>query len=331
MNKRIIFFILGLITIGVLGNQFMKERGKGDRVDAAGKLTFTFNNLPPNAPVFNETDFKPGDCYTREVAAQNNGQKAALISVKAANIDDPHLMSNVLFLTISEGPAVLYGDGNSKTLENFFTDSTATVDGLPLSTLSKSASTTYTFKVCMPSETGNEWQEKKLVFDLLFGQILTQSLVINEIVPKSSCFQGNIEGQYAELYNNGGVPIPLKNWSLTAGDKTVDKITTNSVTILPGQFVILAHDNGLFGKKAKCYKKEGLTIINLGGRLNFNTGVLQLRDPTGIVIDRVDWTKNIMPPIDKSYERKSAGFDTKFGDNFEPTDFKAPSAPTPGQ
>jgi hypothetical protein len=69
----------------------------------------------------------------------------------------------------------------------------------------------------------------------------------------------------------------------------VDLITTNSVTLNPGQFVILAHDNGLFGKKAKCYSKENLTIINLGGRLNLNTGILELVDPTGNIIDRVDW------------------------------------------
>lgn len=169
-KKRLLILGLGLVFVSLLGLQFVKERGS-HKVIAVGDLTFTFNGLPPTAPVFMVDDLKPGDCYIREVAAQNDGQYGANISTRADAVQNPDNLGSILFLTIKEGAATLYGGGGSKTLNQFFTESTATVDGLPLSVLAAGTATTYTFTVCMPPEAGNEWQRDQLIFDLLFGQI----------------------------------------------------------------------------------------------------------------------------------------------------------------
>jgi len=170
MSKRQLIIILGSLIIIVLGSFFLRDRALHEKVQAVGDLIFTFNGLPPNAPVFSVNDLKPGDCYTRPVAVQNDGVSPASITVKADQINNPDHLSDILYLTITEGAATLYGGGNSKSVSQFFLDSTATVDGLALSSLPAGGSTTYQFLVCMPPEAGNEWQKTQLVFDLLFGQ-----------------------------------------------------------------------------------------------------------------------------------------------------------------
>lgn len=159
--------LIGLVI--TLGYQYLKLRPH-DKVQAVGNLTFTFNGLSPEAPVFSINDLKPGDCYLRPVTAQNNGQTPAQIAVRSENVVNPDNLASTLFITISEGANSLYGGlGDPKTLDQFFTDSSATLEGLFLSTLAPTASTAYQFEVCMPKEAGNEWQRDRLVFDLLFG------------------------------------------------------------------------------------------------------------------------------------------------------------------
>ena len=54
-------------------------------------------------------------------------------------------------------------------MADFFVDSTASVEGLPLSSVTAFSNTTYTFTICMPETVGNEYQKTNLVFDLAFG------------------------------------------------------------------------------------------------------------------------------------------------------------------
>lgn len=178
-TQRVIYLSILFGILLVLGYHYLKLRPR-DRVQAVGNLTFTFNGLPPQAPVFGVNDLKPGDCYSRNITAQNDGQSPAGISVRSENINNPDNLSDTLYITITEGINTLYGATNSpKTLTQFFADSSATLEGLFLSSLNASASTTYIFTVCMPPEAGNEWQKDILVFDLVFGNNLQPTPTIS--------------------------------------------------------------------------------------------------------------------------------------------------------
>lgn len=213
-SLRLAIIVFCSLTVGVLGRLYLQARAQSAfRVDAVGKLTFTFNGLPPNAPVFDVDDLKPGDCYTRDVVAQNDGQSALPISVAANGIQNPDDLGSVLFLTITEGAATLYG-GPPRTLNQFFADSTATVDGLYLSSLSPTHTTVYQFQVCMPKEAGNEWQKTKIVFDLNFGRNSTPTPTPTPSIPvppECAPLQGKIDRVYHGTEGNDKIHGSIYN------------------------------------------------------------------------------------------------------------------------
>lgn len=165
--KKFLTITLGLFIVALLGSRFIRSLTPKEKIQAAGNLIFTFNGLPPDAPVFSIDDLKPGDCYLRPVTVQNNNGYAVPVAVKSAAIQNLNNLGSVLFLAIAENASQIYG---VKTLNQFFIESTATLEGLPLSVVPANSQTQYLFKVCMPKEAGNEWQRTLLVFDLLFGR-----------------------------------------------------------------------------------------------------------------------------------------------------------------
>ena len=71
------------------------------------------------------------------------------------------MLEEVLDLVISEGSTTLY----SKKLQDFFEDSNP--NGVELSSVDPDQTKTYNFGITFPSESGNEFQEKSVVFDLI--------------------------------------------------------------------------------------------------------------------------------------------------------------------
>lgn len=162
MNRHFIILLLGSAIIGVLGQRFLAHLPAKERVEAVGNLTFTFNGLPPEAPVFNIDDLKPGDCYARTITAQNSGTTSVEVLVRPENIINPNNLDTILFFTIKSGSVTVYPETN---LHQFLN-----LNSLLLSNLAANTTGIYDFTVCMPQEAGNEWQKTKLVFDLVFGR-----------------------------------------------------------------------------------------------------------------------------------------------------------------
>lgn len=159
---------------------------------------------------------------------------------------------------------------------------------------------------------------------------IATTLVINEVLPDSSCFQGQTEAQWLEIYNGYNYAVNLKNFKITDGTNTIDLVTANSVIVQPGTLVILAHSTSIFGNN-KCFPDPGVTIANLGGQLNIDTGLLKLLDQNNIIIDRVEWGSSPLTPAqNQSVERQPLGFDTAALDTFNSGDFTVRNPPTPG-
>lgn len=162
------------------------------------------------------------------------------------------------------------------------------------------------------------------------GQI-AQTLVINEILPVSSCISGQTNGQFLELWNGSGAPVDLQQFKLSDGTNTI--AIANSNTSLPnGAFAILVKSEGVINQ---CLGDvHGAVAVNLGGQIDLNTGLLKLLDSGNVVIDRIEFgasNSGILQTLpDQSIERIQVGFDTALGNTFVPTDFLVQCPPTPG-
>lgn len=156
-----------------------------DTVRAFGDLAVQFG-VPPEDPLFNIHDMMPGDEVMKEVVVMNNSAVPRFVAVKAVRtgptpIPDPPLLEGILDVVIDDASVDLYGGtAGAKTVEDWFTDSGGE-DGVLLSVLNPGESKTYRVKVKFPWLAGNEYQGKSVVFDLIFGVVTGDDLVINEV------------------------------------------------------------------------------------------------------------------------------------------------------
>jgi len=163
-----------------------------------------------------------------------------------------------------------------------------------------------------------------------FPQPIAQTLVVNEILPFSSCSSGQTNGQFLELWNGSGVTVNLKNFKLTDGTSTI-AITNSNTNLADGAFAVLVKSNGVTNS---CLGGQisGVIYVNLGGQLDLNTRELQLLDSNNVVIDTIRWGsgEDLQPSTDESIERDPTGLDTALDTNFNSSDFEILTAPTPG-
>ncbi len=165
---------------------------------------------------------------------------------------------------------------------------------------------------------------------------IAQTLVINEILPHSTCFQGNTENQFVELWNGTGGDVNLQSFKFSDGTNVI--AVSNSSVILPSHaFAILVKDGGLIGKNKCITDVNGAITPNLGGQIDLSATTLQLLDNSSNVIDVVKFGTNSattipIPPTDKSVQRVPTGEDTALGASFAPSDFNfgVSGTPSPG-
>src|SRR3989344_5390631 len=169
MKKKLVNILLLLILATFLG-YLAKREGfvLGTRADVVGSLFFTYPGGPTPETLFNEGDFKPGDCKTASVNVKNNGIPSAIVGVFSDGETESDGLSSALNIEISDDtPTVLYGP---VTLAQFFADSNI-IDEIELLSLAGGTSTNLHFKVCFPNTDDNELQGDQVVFDLKFGHI----------------------------------------------------------------------------------------------------------------------------------------------------------------
>src|SRR3989344_9538295 len=170
--RNILTFIVSLSLI--VGGSNLYQSTQPKTVYAVGNLNGEWG-VDDGEPIFVVENMLPGDPpEQRSVDVHNLGPVArdvGIIGVKTEEIvtEEIAAFSTILDFVISENGTDLYGGtAGAKTLDEFFTDS-AGPNGLFLSTLGPRDSTTYTFKATFPAEAGNEFQNAKVVFDLIIG------------------------------------------------------------------------------------------------------------------------------------------------------------------
>ena len=125
-----------------------------------GGLTIDIG-VPHKKAIFNEDDFKPGDCEEREVKVKNDSKKVINFLVKATEVKAEDNMASAVTIAIEKENKELY----FKSLQEFFKDSE---DGLLIDTVKKNKKEEYDITVCFDIDAGNQYQKDKIKFDLKF-------------------------------------------------------------------------------------------------------------------------------------------------------------------
>ncbi len=137
---------------------------------AVGDLNVIWG-VPDGDPIFVVDNMLPGDTEDRDVDVVNGGTVPRDVGIRGVKTQEIASFAAVLDFVISENGTALYGGTSPtgpKTLQEFFAESGGP-NGLFLSTVNNSDSTTYNFKATFPSGSGNEFQQALVVFDLIIG------------------------------------------------------------------------------------------------------------------------------------------------------------------
>lgn len=114
-------------------------------------------------PLFDLGDTKPCDVTTRTITVHNDRSVAVTVAV-TSSVTETSILPDVQLMHIYSGATEYYGAGGSKTMSDFFADSAGS--GIPLGTIAANSSKSYTFTITFPCSAGNEYQKKKLIFDI---------------------------------------------------------------------------------------------------------------------------------------------------------------------
>lgn len=201
--KRIILliFLVTVFLFGVSSNTFAVTETDGD-------LQVSWDD-----PLFSSSIvWYPGLTVEKSFTVKNIGTTTHQASLNTSNTSQTGDFANNLFFRVDEGATNHFGGSNDKTMKNFWDNGETN-----LSNISAGNSSIYAISVAMPSELGNEFQDKTAKFDLIVGFLGTDSKV-------TISGGGAVAGASAPVCNDqkpGSAPTIL---SVTSG---VNSITLN--------------------------------------------------------------------------------------------------------
>ena len=125
--------------------------------------------------IFELDDVKPGDEVTKVVAVENGYEFEQNIHVVCEEVEELKDLSEILELTISVNSTPIF----TGSLKDYCDDT----DGEDLGAFGDGEEKDISFYVYFPHEAGNEYQQGKFVFNLIFGVYLEEGghIVINEV------------------------------------------------------------------------------------------------------------------------------------------------------
>jgi len=191
MKKQLVRILLLIAVLAGLG-LYAKISGVqfGVRANIVGNLKFTYpHGLTPET-LFNEGDFKPGDCKSAIVNVENLSAGNSIVGVYSDGELDSDGFSSALTITIWDNGNILYGP---ETLATFFAKSDI-LNQINLLTLPGNGTVELRFEVCFPNTDDNELQGDSVVFDLNFGQIVPPIDLPDECDPLEGIVTRVIEG-----------------------------------------------------------------------------------------------------------------------------------------
>lgn len=170
VNSKSKILTLALLPFVIIGLFYVVK----NKVESANATGYRYGGLiidtgvKNKGPIFTDFDFKPGDCQERSIKVKNISKEKQRLTVRSKYVVDPGNLSEALTITILYQNSTLY----ENSLKKFFEDS-ASLDGVVLDEISSGDSKIYKFIVCFEINSGNQYQEKVVQFDLVFGNVIS--------------------------------------------------------------------------------------------------------------------------------------------------------------
>ena len=114
-------------------------------VRAVGDLSVDWG-VPEGEAIFEINNFAPGDSMSKDVFVVNNASTVRPVGVRGIKTAETGGLADKLLIIISVDSVEIYGIGGSKSLSQFFTESSGP-DGLELVNFNPGADRTLSFKV----------------------------------------------------------------------------------------------------------------------------------------------------------------------------------------
>lgn len=162
-----VFILVFAFTQTNILSNFMRNNST---VKAVGDLNVDWG-VPDGQPIFEVTNFLPGDSEMRTVQIINGASTIRPVGVRGEQVTELKDLADVLDFKISEGGNDLYGGSSStgpKTLADFFEDS-KDIDGIELFFINPGETRIISFTVEFSESAGNEFQNASIVFDIIVG------------------------------------------------------------------------------------------------------------------------------------------------------------------
>ena len=278
-------------------------------VHAAGDLEITHNALPLPSPVFSVVNFLPGDMDDKDIDVKNNGTVPHFISVRGVRTggvgDDPKL-ETILEIVISKGLIELYGGSlGAKTVQEFFDDS-MNPNGVPLSAVAPTETNTYNFKVTFPVSAGNEFENKSVLFDLIFGEPSSDHIVINEVY-----YDVDPDHGLDSPKDRGFLHIGRRNATIIIKDNGAGSINTATILIKDICKIVQQNQSNI-NNAVQIYSNTGNNDANnSGSNINITSG------DSNVFVNIVN---NVIQNNFGSCNRKKLGQNQEWVELYNPTD-----------
>lgn len=172
-NKKLQLFRIGLLgfataAILVANGGFNIQLNK--TAYAIGDLSVDWG-VPSGNLFFTVSNMAPGQSEEHTVTVTNNAPVLRPVGVRGIKSSETGSIASVLKIVISKSSTDVYGGASltgAKTLQEFFNDS-GNINGIFLANQNSGEVASYKFKVTFEQGSGNEFQNKSVVFDLQIG------------------------------------------------------------------------------------------------------------------------------------------------------------------
>ena len=179
INRRTLTLIL--LPIVALGSLFIYKNAKVKNTYAIDPLVVTYNGDQPPDPMFDLNDMKPGDTDKRCFKVKNNSTEAFSVEMSGSITLEEKNFSHILEILI-------YDQATNDVIFQGLMKDLFTSFPFNLGNFTAGSERIYCISVDFPKDAGNEYQEAKAVFDIIWRTELPE----DDIPPECEHLRGKI-------------------------------------------------------------------------------------------------------------------------------------------
>jgi len=213
-----------MLPIVALGIYYVYQKTKSNEIYATDPLVVTIDGVDASLePMFDLTDMKPGDTYERCFKVKNALSETLSVEMSGFITLEEKNFSDILEIYI-------YDQMNNNVIFEGLMKDLFPLLPINLGNFSASSEKTYCIKVYFPHDAENEYQEAKIVFDIIWRNELPISDIPQECWELADQFESVIYGTEGDDYIKGNTKSNLI--FALGGDDKVDSSSSSDCVIL---------------------------------------------------------------------------------------------------